>query len=72
MSYLDDPQHVWRLDPSTTARTVDAEDILADLLQRDLSPDEIQLIYWGARGLWERGHGSTAQCLDTSMVWLFG
>ena len=72
MSYLDDPDHDWALDPATTAGEVDAEDLLADLYQRDLSAEDLTLIYRGAQGLWQRGQGSAAQCLDTAIVWLFG
>lgn len=56
----------------TPLTMVDAEQVLADLYQRDLSPEELMLIYCGARGLWQRGQGSAIQCLDTSIVWLFG
>jgi hypothetical protein len=72
VSYLDDPDHAWTLDPATTAGEVDAEQLLADLYQRDLSAEDLRLIYRGARGLWERGQGTALQCLDTSIVWLFG
>jgi hypothetical protein len=71
VSYLDNPDHSWTLDPTTTTE-VDAEQLLADLYQRDLSPEDLTLIYRGAQGLWERGQGTALQCLDTSIVWLFG
>lgn len=71
MSYLDNPDHSWTLDPTTTIE-VDAEQLLADLYQRDLSREDLTLIYRGAQGLWERGQGTAVQCLDTSIVWLFG
>jgi len=72
MSYLDDPEHPWMLDPATLDGVVDAEQILIDLLQRELSGEDLMLIYRGAQGLWKRGQGTATQCLDTSMVWLFG
>jgi hypothetical protein len=72
VSYLDDPDHAWTLDSTTTSSEVDAEQILADLYQRDLSPEDLALVYRGAQGLWERGQGTAIQCLDTSIVWLFG
>jgi len=71
VSYLDNPDHSWTLDPTTTIE-VDAEQLLTDLYQRDLSREDLTLIYRGAQGLWERGQGTAAQCLDTSIVWLFG
>jgi hypothetical protein len=69
---MDDPDHVWTLDPTTRAGEVDAEDILAELYQRDLSAEDLTLIYRGAQGLWQRGQGSAIHCLDTSIVWFAG
>jgi hypothetical protein len=72
VSYVDDPDHDWTLDPATTAGEVDAEELLADLYQRDLSAEHLMLIYRGAQGLWQRGQGSATRCLDTAIVWLAG
>lgn len=67
MSYLDDPDHVWRLEPS--ARN-DAELVLRKLLgYEELGPADLDVIVRGARGLRDRGLGPRARCFDTALIW---
>lgn len=75
-TYLDDPDHVWDLDPSTTSWDRGAVEVLDELLDRcdTLTDRDIALIVRGAVGLRKRlgAEATSAECVDTSLVWYFG
>jgi hypothetical protein len=69
-SYLDDPDHARVLDPASL--DADAETVLENLLRRNASLDDLELIFRGAAQLFEAHAGTAAECLDTSVIWLYG
>jgi hypothetical protein len=69
MSYLDDPEHEWRLDPAV--RDFPLEVLLDEVASRDW--DGIDLILQGYAGLKQRLPNATdSECLQTSMIWYYG
>jgi hypothetical protein len=71
-TYLDDPDHEWILDP--TSIDADAEQVITALLNAASNETtfSMDVILRGAAGLLQRGAGTPAQCLDTSMTWWYG
>lgn len=69
-SYLDDPNHVFALDPASHGAC--AETVLTGLLRRRSSPREMVLVMSGAERLFAGGAGTAAECLETSLIWSDG
>lgn len=67
-TYLDDPALPLVIDPA--ALGVDAETVIGELLTR--GPADAAIIVWGAVLLPAAGAGTAAECLATSMTWLYG
>jgi len=78
MSYLDDPDHVWEVDPSVKADPRTMTGLFMELTTRSVSEgDEFspawEMIILGAAELKKRHPEATvAECLDTSMIWYYG
>lgn len=73
MTYLDDADHDWSIDPA--ARDYSASEVVEMLVTSpDLKdPATLALIMRGARELHERRPAESAlDCLATSLVWYFG
>lgn len=69
-SYLDDPDHIWELDPTVTAAS-----LKSDILHLAKFADDagIELVLRGYFGLKQRFPNATdGQCFSTSMIWYFG
>jgi hypothetical protein len=70
MSYLDDPEHDWVLDPASEGGNL-LSDITHLYLHGDL--ETIALVLQGYHGLKTRfPEASDAACFATSMIWYFG
>jgi hypothetical protein len=70
MSYLDDPDHDWSLDPEASTNTL-LEDIIH--LSEHGDSDSIALVLQGYFGLKQRHpEAGDDECFGTSMVWYFG
>jgi hypothetical protein len=68
MSYLDDPEHPWVLEPPDG---MSWEDMVAEIWNRNF--DGLRLILQGYAGLKCRYPEATDEdCLRTSMVWYYG
>lgn len=80
MTYLDDPDHDWSIDPASTTSNLDLEQTITDLLDRIADDTRsrqsrdmaLRLIISGALELSRRTDAPLAQCLDTSMIWYYG
>lgn len=72
MTYLDDEDHEWSIDPGATRRL---DFLLLELSTRSNREANFNLdmIARGYLGLRERLPDATpAQCLDTAMIWYYG
>jgi hypothetical protein len=70
MSYLDDPGHVWKIDPEATTNTL-LEDIIH--LAEFGNSGSIELVLQGYFELKLHLPDATdEECFGTSMVWYFG
>ncbi|SEF38139.1 hypothetical protein SAMN05421837_11890 [Amycolatopsis pretoriensis] len=67
-TYLDDPALQLVIDPADVG--ADAETVIGDLLTRD--PPDAAIIVRGAVLLSAADAGTAAECLATSMTWLYG
>lgn len=80
MSYLDDPDHDWNIDPVAQCSFLDLDQVIADLIDRDRTSTRPQLtkdvglalIVRGALELARRTDAPLEQCLETSMIWYYG
>lgn len=73
MSYLDDSNHVWELEPVVLERPTPLDGLIEDLCNRQLEISILEIILQGYAGLKQRHPDwDDAACLDTSMVWMFG
>jgi hypothetical protein len=79
MSYLDDSDHTWELEPIPSKGMEEElwfytlQDMVEDLAYRKLDEEALQIILRGYAGLKERHpEAPDQQCLHTSMVWYFG
>lgn len=69
MSYLDDPNHPWILDPNCTGLSF--KELRKMMEDRDW--DGWQLIFQGYAGLKLRyPEARDEDCLDTAMMWYYG
>lgn len=70
MSYLDDPDHDWSLDPASVDNSL-LEDVIH--LAENATSEEVELVLRGYRGLKQRYPDATDQeCFGTAMIWLYG
>lgn len=73
-TYLDDPDHMWVIDPAA----VEADDVEAvqrlgaDIRSTTLSYADKKLIIDGVIGLLARKAGTVGECVRTSLIWFFG
>lgn len=78
MSYLDDADHDWSLDPGALtpdpiAGFPDWLDLMDELFHRKPPVEAMELIFKGYFGLRERHPDAPpVQCLETSMIWYYG
>lgn len=80
MTYLDDPDHDWSIDPAASIGDLDLDQVISDLFDRLNSSTfptphrqtEFSLILKGALELSRRSPAPLAQCLETSMIWYYG
>lgn len=81
MTYLDDPDHDWSIDPSSEVNDLDLDQVISDLKHRLACPCltctlgnemALELILKGALELARRTDAPLARCLDTSMIWYYG
>lgn len=74
MSYLDDPQHVWELEPTAQRATAANVRESLDHMQafNNISEEGLALIVRGAAGLMERSKGTAFECFETAVCWYYG
>ena len=69
MSYLDDPNHLWEIDPDCTASIMES----IEHLSKHGSAEAVLFVLKGYEELRKRQpDASRSQCLATSMMWWFG
>jgi hypothetical protein len=69
LGYLDDPNHVWEIDPDCT------RDVVSDIehLYENRAEDSVTFVLEGFAGLRKRHpEASVEECLGTAMMWWFG
>jgi hypothetical protein len=76
MSYLDDADHAWELDPAVAQEGDDwtLQEMLYDIIvPRNETEEGIRIILEGYAGLKARlPEASNEDCLRTSMIWYYG
>jgi hypothetical protein len=58
------------LDPSSRGRTTAAG--MVEFQRRNMSDEDIEIVFRGAVLLYQAQAGTFGECLDTSLIWLFG
>jgi len=71
MSYLDDADHTWQLDPAAVDDDMTLDELIMQIRDRDW--DGLRIILQGYAGLKQRlPNASDEECLCTSIIWYFG